>query len=143
MRPSAGAEGPFTRDPDPDRRLPTWPRVALVFVAVVVGFFVIRACDDAQIEVSEAEAVELARQEVDFEPTYTQVRFIRQGINSAPFWFVSLSIPIGDPDEPDAFEEFAVVRVDGRDGAAAVVEEGEDAVEADRKAKRQAEEKPE
>ncbi len=39
-------------------------------------------------------------EEVDFEPTYTQVRFIRQGINRAPFWFVSLSIPIGDPDEP-------------------------------------------
>ena len=75
----------------------------------------IRACEDAQIEVSESEAVELAREEVDFEPTYTQVRFIRQGINRAPFWFVSLSIPIGDPDEPDAFKEFAVVRVDGRE----------------------------
>ena len=127
MRPSAGAEGPFTRDPNPDRRLPTWPRVIGLLVVIVVAFFVVRACEDDAIEVGESEAVELAKEEVDFEPTYTQVRFIRQGINRAPFWFVSLSIPIGDPDEPDAFKEFAMVQVDGRDGTAEIVEEGQDA----------------
>ncbi len=62
---------------------------------LALAFFVAKGCEDDEVEVTEEEAVELAEEEVDFEPTYTQVRLLRQGINRAAFWFVSLSIPIG------------------------------------------------
>ena len=61
------------------------------------------------------------REQVSFEPERTQIRFLRQGINSRPFWIVSLSIP-GETE--NTFKQIAVVRVDANNGKVEDVERG-------------------
>ena len=74
---------------------------------------------------------------VDFEPTYTQVRLLRQGINRKAYWFVSLSIPIGfDGDRPDLFAALAVVQIDAASGE--IVSIKEQSAEETKKAKQEA-----
>jgi hypothetical protein len=99
--------------PDPDRA-PTWPRVAVVAGALVLAFFVSRSCQQDQVRVTKEEAITIAEREVDFEPVNTQVRFLRQGLNRQPFWFVSLSIPAAGDEE--SFSRLVVVRVDATSG---------------------------
>jgi hypothetical protein len=61
--------------------------------------------------------VATANAQVDFEPTFTQVRLLRQGINRKAYWFVSLSIPIGfQGDRPDLFAALSVVEIDAKTG---------------------------
>ena len=58
-----------------------------------------------------------ANKQIDFEPTYTQVRLLRQGINRKAYWFVSLSIPIGfQGDRADLFAALSVVEIDAQTG---------------------------
>ena len=84
---------------------------------LVLAFFVAKGCQDRQVQVTQDEAVATANEQVDFEPTYTQVRLLRQGINRKAFWFVSLSIPIGfNGDRPDLFAALAVVQIDATSG---------------------------
>ena len=91
------------------RRAPTWPRVAVVAAVLVLAFVVSRSCQDAEIEVTQEEAVAMATEQVDFAPEDTQVRLLRQGIDRHPFWIVSLSIPSADGE---TYAELAVVRID-------------------------------
>ncbi len=35
----------------------------------------------------------IAERQVNFEPERTQIRMLRQGLNSKPYWIVSLSVP--------------------------------------------------
>ena len=67
------------------------------------------------------QAIQTARQQVSFEPTRTQVRLLRQGINARPFWMVSLSIP-GEVE--GTFRRLAVVKVDANTGQVEDVELG-------------------
>ena len=62
---------------------------------LVLAFFVAKGRQDEQVAVTQEDAVATANEAVDFEPTFTQVRLLRQGINRKAYWFVSLSIPIG------------------------------------------------
>jgi hypothetical protein len=41
---------------------------------------------------------------------------LRQGLNSKPFWIVSLSIPRGDDLDTQDFRELAIVRIDANTG---------------------------
>ena len=50
---------------------------------------------------------------MDFTPKRTQVRFLRQGLDSKPYWIVSLSRP---GKQRGTFSELAVVRVDANTG---------------------------
>lgn len=84
--------------------------VAAVFA---LAFFVAKNCQDAQIEVTQAEAVEIANGQVDFTAEDTQVRLLRQGINRQPFWVVSLSTVSADGQ---TYDELAVVRIDAASG---------------------------
>jgi hypothetical protein len=85
-----------------------------VLVAVLVAAFVFaQTCQQAEVRVSEEEAIATAREQVDFEPRRTQIRLLRQGIGSEPFWIVSLSIP---GEREDTFRRLATVRVDANDG---------------------------
>ena len=65
------------------------------------------------MRVSEEQAIATAREQVEFTPRRTQIRLLRQGLNSRPNWIVSLSIP---DREPDTFRRLAVVRVDANTG---------------------------
>ena len=115
MTPSWGDSG-FSLEPkSKEERKPTWPRVAVLAGVLLLAFFVARGCEDK--DVSQEEAVTTSKEAIDFEATYTQVRFLRQGINRRPFWFVSLSIPIGFAgDRADLFAALAVVQIDAETG---------------------------
>jgi hypothetical protein len=94
----------------------------LVIVAVLVLAFVFaQTCQQSQVRISKEQAIATAREEVDFTPERTQIRLLRQGIQSEPFWIVSLSVP-GELE--DTFSELAVVRVDAHDGKVVEVERG-------------------
>jgi hypothetical protein len=84
---------------------------------LIAAFVVAQTCQKDQIRVSKDTAIATAKRQIEFEPTRTQIRLLRQGINSRPNWIVSMSIP--QPDEPldsQVFKELAVVRVDANTG---------------------------
>jgi hypothetical protein len=93
---------------------------------LVAAFVFAQTCQKDQVRVSEEQAIQTARDQVSFEPQRTQIRFLRQGINSKPFWIVSLSIP-GEVE--DTFRRIAVVRVDANTGEVEDVERGRPASE--------------
>jgi hypothetical protein len=89
-------------------------------------FFVVKACQDDQVRLTQDDAIALAEEQVDFKPENTQIRLLRQGLDRRPVWVVSLSIPLGDegPD-PDFFKRLALVRIDANKGTVESVEEQE------------------
>jgi len=99
-RPSVSARG-FLR-----------PRVLAFVGLLVVIVLAANSCQNSQVRFNQQQAIALARQQVDFQPTQTQVRLVRQGIQSRPIWAVSLSVPTG----PDQFDRLAVVRIDANNG---------------------------
>ena len=85
-----------------------------MLVAVLAAAFVFaQTCQQAEVRISEEQAIAIARDEVDFTPRRTQIRLLRQGIQSEPFWIVSLSVP-GEVE--DTFRRLATVRVDANTG---------------------------
>ena len=93
----------------------------VIGLVLVAAFVFAQTCQKDQVRVSKEQAIETARDQVTFEPERTQIRFLRQGINSQPFWIVSLSIP-GEPE--GTFKQIAVVRVDANNGKVEDVERG-------------------
>jgi hypothetical protein len=95
--------------------------VLVIVLVLVAAFAFAQTCQKDQVRVSKEQAIQTAEEQVSFEPERTQIRLLRQGINSKPFWIVSLSIP-GETD--DTFERLAVVRVDANTGEVEDVEQG-------------------
>jgi hypothetical protein len=93
---------------------PTWPRIAVIAALLVLAFFVSRGCQQSQIRITKEQAIAIAEQKVDFEPEHTQIRFLRQGLSSKPFWFVVFSVSTGKND--DVFAKLAQFRVDANTG---------------------------
>jgi hypothetical protein len=94
-------------------------KVALLLAVLLVAFLASRSCASRDTEISRDEAVEIAREEIDFEPDRVAVRFVPRGVQSRPSWAVSLSTE----DAEGALERVTVVVVDGRTGAVAEVRE--------------------
>ena len=88
------------------------PRVLAFVGLLVLTVMVANSCQRSQVRLNQQQAIALARQQIDFEPTRTQVRLIRQGVQSRPIWAVSLSVPTG----PEQFDRLAVVRIDANKG---------------------------
>ena len=86
-------------------------------VLVLLIVFVARSCQSSQVRISQARAIDIARQRVDFQPKQTQIRLLRQGLNSHPYWAVSLSIPQGG-----GYRKLTVVRVDANTGTVTAVD---------------------
>jgi uncharacterized membrane protein YkoI len=103
--------------------------VGVVVALLVLAFFVSRGCQQDQIKVTQEEAIEIAEDQVDFEPRNTQIRLLRQGLDRHPIWVVSLTIPVGTNPDPDTFSRLALVRVDAESGEVQSVEEKEPADE--------------
>jgi hypothetical protein len=92
----------------------------LVIVGVLVlAFVVAKSCQQSQIRFTKEQAIAVAERRVDFEPRRTQVRLLRQGINSRPYWIVSLSIP---DEDGDGFRRLTVVRLDANTGKVAEID---------------------
>jgi len=93
-----------------------------VLAAVLVAAFVFaQTCQKDQVRISKEQAIATARDQVPFEATRTQIRLLRQGINSKPFWIVSLSIA-GEVD--GTFSRIALVRIEANTGKVVEVERG-------------------
>jgi hypothetical protein len=88
-------------EPAPSRPFRDRPlgRILVLLVVLAVAFIAAKSCASRDTEVSTDEAIEIARQEIDFEPDRTMVRFTPRGVDSRPFWAVSLSLldPSGNP----------------------------------------------
>jgi Peptidase propeptide and YPEB domain len=94
----------------------------LVIVLVLVAAFVFaQTCQKDQVRVSKEQAIQTAREQVSFDPERTQIRLLRQGIDSKPFWIVSLSIP---GEKENTFRRLTLVHVDANSGKVTEVERG-------------------
>ncbi len=78
--------------PGPLQR-PRWAAVAFVAVTFAAALVFSLSCQRSQIRISKDQAITIALRQVDFQPTRTQIRFVRQGLQGAPYWAVSLSKP--------------------------------------------------
>jgi hypothetical protein len=84
---------------------------------LVAALVVSQTCQKSQIRIDKEQAITRAEREIDFEPTRTQVRLLRQGLNAQPNWIVSLSIPARGADlDTQEFKELAVVTIDANTG---------------------------
>jgi hypothetical protein len=101
-------------EPAPRRTLRDRPlgRILLLVAVLVVAFVASKSCASRDTEVESDEAVEIAREEVDYEPDRVMVRFTPRGIDSTPHWAVSLSVVDADGNP----ERITVVLVDARTG---------------------------
>jgi hypothetical protein len=93
---------------------PRWLRIGLVVVLFGLTFFAANSCQRSQVRITKDQAISRAEARVPFEPTQVQVRMLRQGLSSRPFWVVSLSVPHAGTTK--AFDELAVVRVNANTG---------------------------
>ena len=92
---------------------PRWLRPAVLLMVLVVAFVAAQTCQKSQIRLNKDQAIAKAEEQIDFTPARTQIRLLRQGLNSKPFWIVSLSRP-GSVE--GTFSELAVVRIDANTG---------------------------
>jgi hypothetical protein len=87
--------------------------VAVIAAVLVVAFIAAQTCQKSQIRIDKDQAIVTAKREIDFTPRRTQIRLLRQGITSEPFWIVSLSIPT---EQEDVFSKLALVKIDANTG---------------------------
>ena len=80
---------------------------------LVAAFVVAQTCQKSQIRFNKDQAIAKAEAAVDFTPKREQVRLLRQGVNSKPYWIVSLSRP---GKQEGTFSQLAVVRIDANTG---------------------------
>jgi len=89
----------------------------MVVLALILLFGYLNGClGDDQVNVTEAEAIEIALAQVDFEPAEVSTKFGRSGFGARPVWAVLLIVLSTDPDDPDGFEHRAVVEIDATNG---------------------------
>jgi hypothetical protein len=77
--------------PQPKRDLRDRPlvRVAILLALLLFAFFVTKSCTRQQNKISQDEAVAIAREEIDFEPTKHQIKYLPQGIPPVYYWAVN------------------------------------------------------
>jgi hypothetical protein len=86
----------------------------MLAVVLLIAFFATKTCASSETEVDQDEAVEIAKNEVDFEPEKVIVRFVQQGLGSDKAWAVSLSTE----NAAGIRQNCATVLVDGETGEA-------------------------
>lgn len=91
----------------------TWPRIIVVALVLVAAFVVAKSCQQSQVRITKDQAIATAKREVDFTPRIATVRLLRQGLSSKPFWFVNLSVPGRNVDQP---RRLSVVKIDANTG---------------------------
>lgn len=82
-------------------------------LAVLVAAFVVsKSCGAVGDEISQEQAVTIAREEIDYEPERVMVRLLKRGLKSRPYWAVSLATVA----DTGALERVTVVVVDAKTG---------------------------
>jgi hypothetical protein len=92
---------------------PTWLRAAVIVAVLVVAFVAAQTCQKSSIRLDKNQAIAKATRQVDFKPTRTQIRMLRQGITSNPYWIVSLSRA---GKRKGTFSKLAVIRINANTG---------------------------
>jgi hypothetical protein len=87
--------------------------IAAVVALLIATAVAAQSCQQAQVRVSKERAIATARPEAGFAPQRTQVRLVRQGLTSRPFWAISFSIPAASGD---GYAKLTTVRVDANSG---------------------------
>jgi hypothetical protein len=100
---------------------PTWLRVGVIVAVLALAFVAAQTCQKSSIRLDKNQAIAKAEAQVDFTPESTQIRLLRQGLTSKPYWIVSLSIP-GKVE--GTFSRLAVVRINANTGKVESVERG-------------------
>jgi hypothetical protein len=100
---------------------PTWLRVGVIVAVLVLAFVAAQTCQKSSIRLDKNQAIAKAEAQVDFTPQRTQIRLLRQGLTSRPYWIVSLSRP-GKVE--GTFSRLAVVRINANSGKVETVERG-------------------
>ena len=65
-------------------------KIVLLAVVLLLAFVVARTCGSSSPEVSQEDAIEIAQEEIDFEPEHVQIRNVPRGIEGQRSWMVSL-----------------------------------------------------
>lgn len=96
--------------------MPTTVRT-VIGVVVLIGLFSV--CNgfgaSGDVELTAEEAIEIATPVVDFVPTESDARLLRQGFSNIPVWSVALSIPVPSREEGE-YQRIMIVNVDARNG---------------------------
>ena len=66
-------------------------KLALLAGVLLLALLVSRGCGSSGDEISKEEAIAIAEREVAYRPDRVQVRLVRRGFQSRPFWAVSLA----------------------------------------------------
>ena len=85
----------------------------MIATVLVVAFVAANTCQKASIRLDKNQAIAKAETQVSFTPQRVQIRLVRQGITSRPYWMVSLSRP---GRTPGSFADLAVVRINANTG---------------------------
>lgn len=80
---------------------------------MVLALVVARSCQQSQVRITKEQAISTAREEIRFTPDVVNVRLLRQGLRSKPFWFVNMSM--GATGE-ESVRRLVVVQVDANNG---------------------------
>jgi hypothetical protein len=90
----------------------TWSRVAFMVALLALGLVLTRVLGRTTPKVSKADAVAVARPNVDFKPQGYNIRLVRQGIPPRPVWAVSFWIRKAG----GGFSRITLVLVDANSG---------------------------
>lgn len=94
-------------------RLPVDPRLVALLLLLPLTFLASRGCGDTRHQVTQSEAVAIAKGEITYRPDGSNVRFVRRGIPSRTYWAVSLWQRAADGGHTNV----TVVVVDAETGA--------------------------
>jgi hypothetical protein len=105
----SGPESPSVNDPGQtvDLRDRWWFRVAAVVVVLVFAVLFARGCGSEGRNITDDQAVALAKDKATFTAERYQVRFVQQGLPPQPFWAVSL-YDEGPQGRPTRYQVFLV-----------------------------------
>lgn len=94
-----------------------WGKAGLLLLVLALAFVVARTCGSSKPEeVTQEEAIEIAREAVDYEPDRVLVRVVRRGVPARSYWAVSLQRLEGTE-----IDRLTVVVVDGTTGEIAEI----------------------
>jgi len=97
---------------------PVWVRVAVLLAILGLAFVAAQTCQKSQIRFNKDQAIAKAERQVAFTPKRTQIRLLRQGLDSKPYWIVSLSTA---GQRAGTFTNLTVVRIDANTGKVASI----------------------
>jgi len=90
--PAEQGNGRLPDEPAPRRDLRDrpWGRALILVAVLLLAFVVLKGCVRQQNEISQDEAVAIAKEQVDFQPDDYQIRYLPQGVPPVYYWAVSL-----------------------------------------------------